>query len=588
MDVKETLKSIEGYDDAVKKALKSTLELEKRIKATQNAFLMLEKGIKAVSKQLSSLSNKEINIKINMSKNQLKKVKPQEISIKVKDSATASLNKIRKSLSFTRKTYAIRINVNKDALSYIGKVQKSSSILGKVQKSRSYKGKVGKNSAFMGKASTKTRTGLSGTTKAAKIPSGPGLSSIGALGGIKGMLLGALADFALKALSVIKDKISNGIDIIMSKTAEKLKSTSQWKKISEQIMVIKKVGEEVLGSVVNMLATMGMVMLNILNGPLSRFAEWFKGKQSGVKEFTEKLSSNFDKLTPTIDAAVNRIANAMGNFGRLFANATGGTESFVISIASIGNVITSVGNTIATIIEFLAPVLGGVWSLIRVMLSTIMTNIPVVLDVFGSIFTLIGPMIQDIVGILQVYLQVWSFVFTAQMSIIKTVWTIIGPLLKAVWDIIMIIVDVFKILWAVSQPVIRSIMEELKPLADFISWIFEKLSGLTSKLGGLTGALRSFVGKKAEESMAENGVTNTIFPKSHAFGLARVPYDNYPALLHEGERVLTKQESNSMGGSVTIPKLADTIVVREQADIDKIADALSKRLLQYSLNMGVA
>lgn len=33
------------------------------------------------------------------------------------------------------------------------------------------------------------------------------------------------------------------------------------------------------------------------------------------------------------------------------------------------------------------------------------------------------------------------------------------------------------------------------------------------------------------------------FGSSHAFGLDRVPYDGYPALLHEGERVLTAREA---------------------------------------------
>ena len=35
-------------------------------------------------------------------------------------------------------------------------------------------------------------------------------------------------------------------------------------------------------------------------------------------------------------------------------------------------------------------------------------------------------------------------------------------------------------------------------------------------------------------------------PSSHAFGLDRVPYDNYPAILHEGERVLTAREARAM------------------------------------------
>lgn len=65
-------------------------------------------------------------------------------------------------------------------------------------------------------------------------------------------------------------------------------------------------------------------------------------------------------------------------------------------------------------------------------------------------------------------------------------------------------------------------------------------------------------------------------------GLERVPYDNYPAMLHEGERVLTAAEARSQDrgwkSPVQIAKLADEIVVREDADIDRIASALVRKL----------
>ncbi|UYZ13429.1 hypothetical protein A6764_22250 [Brevibacillus sp. WF146] len=69
---------------------------------------------------------------------------------------------------------------------------------------------------------------------------------------------------------------------------------------------------------------------------------------------------------------------------------------------------------------------------------------------------------------------------------------------------------------------------------------------------------------------------------SHAGGLSYVPYDGYVARLHKGERVLTSAENeqytNGGGGGVHIAKLADQIVVREDADIDRIAIALAREI----------
>lgn len=65
---------------------------------------------------------------------------------------------------------------------------------------------------------------------------------------------------------------------------------------------------------------------------------------------------------------------------------------------------------------------------------------------------------------------------------------------------------------------------------------------------------------------------------SHAFGLDRVPYDNYPALLHEGERVLTASQAReqdagvSSGSQVVIT--GNSFSLREESDISKIAAEL--------------
>jgi tape measure domain-containing protein len=83
--------------------------------------------------------------------------------------------------------------------------------------------------------------------------------------------------------------------------------------------------------------------------------------------------------------------------------------------------------------------------------------------------------------------------------------------------------------------------------------------------------------KNTYETIGEAHNYNTLSIPGYAVGLGRVPYDNYPAILHEGERVLTRSEADNYkagGSGINIAKLADTIVIREDADIDRIANAL--------------
>ena len=70
----------------------------------------------------------------------------------------------------------------------------------------------------------------------------------------------------------------------------------------------------------------------------------------------------------------------------------------------------------------------------------------------------------------------------------------------------------------------------------------------------------------------------------YATGLARVPYNNFPALLHEGERVLTASENRSYtGGSGSVVISGNQFIVRQESDIDAIAQAILQRLREAKM-----
>lgn len=48
----------------------------------------------------------------------------------------------------------------------------------------------------------------------------------------------------------------------------------------------------------------------------------------------------------------------------------------------------------------------------------------------------------------------------------------------------------------------------------------------------------------------------------------------------------SKDDTSKNGFAITIAKLADSIIVREEGDIDKIATALANKLTQTALGMG--
>lgn len=66
--------------------------------------------------------------------------------------------------------------------------------------------------------------------------------------------------------------------------------------------------------------------------------------------------------------------------------------------------------------------------------------------------------------------------------------------------------------------------------------------------------------------------------KGFAVGLDYVPYDNFPALLHQGERVLTAAEARSERSAPPITITGNTFSIREEADVSRVASELLEQM----------
>lgn len=143
-----------------------------------------------------------------------------------------------------------------------------------------------------------------------------------------------------------------------------------------------------------------------------------------------------------------------------------------------------------------------------------------------------------------------------------------------------------------ERDLIGRIQEELTANGDYLS-LGEAMANEFSK-GWKSQRLNNAV----EDIKVAGGGSflNGIFAKGYhgtaggalgfATGLPRVPSDGL-YYLHEGEEVKTTVDSNKgAGASVQIAKLADSIVIREEADIYKIAAALADKLKTASMVYG--
>lgn len=198
-------------------------------------------------------------------------------------------------------------------------------------------------------------------------------------------------------------------------------------------------------------------------------------------------------------------------------------------------------------------------------------------------------------------LKVVKLVGRGMISVISKVTAVMiaNPIIAIIVGIIAVCVllyQAWKHNWGGIRDKTKAVIDFMKPKIESIKETFENVKQKCSEFA-------EAVKKKWEElkeffkhpikgtiELAKKGVgwVKDKLDGSHAVGLANVPYNGYIAELHQGERVLTAQENRSFKegfGGVHIAKLADSIVVREDADIDKIVNALVKKLKKTSFNM---
>lgn len=142
------------------------------------------------------------------------------------------------------------------------------------------------------------------------------------------------------------------------------------------------------------------------------------------------------------------------------------------------------------------------------------------------------------------------------------------------------------------------------------------IDGMNSQIGAL-GLKISTVNKMMERlnrgyaGLGSGKIGGVLTLRGHAQGLGRVPYNDYPALLHEGEMVLTRAEAaayraeqfmrsgarammDMRGGTQNSYETRNsqtvnfgTIVVREEADVEKIAKKIAELNARNAYGRGV-
>ena len=342
------------------------------------------------------------------------------------------------------------------------------------------------------------------------------------------------------------------------------------------------------------------------------------------------------------------------------------------------NIINTILSGVGQIVPYVIPVIETITSIVTTAMPVIQQIITVVINAIvaimptlSSIFTFVGNVIQQVLTMIGNHMGLFQTIVSVVVTVVSTVWQTLAPIISAVVDVILTVVDglltgietVFNFLapyisqiWESicgffdsASSTITTIVETIKSvfqgLFDAVSTIFSGISDavstaigtVTSVISGAIDAISGFVDKvggaiqKAKDFVG-SGVDKVKGALGFAYGKDRVPYDNYPAILHQGEKVLTRNQADqyerrmstrgvqlkdvtpidrdpddpqdnnggtgSTGnpqdsdlpksggiGSVTIEKLADTVIIEKEADTDKVVSDMVAKFKKLLPNM---
>ena len=196
-----------------------------------------------------------------------------------------------------------------------------------------------------------------------------------------------------------------------------------------------------------------------------------------------------------------------------------------------------------------------------------------VFDAIKAVIDAVRPTVEAIFKFIGEHSQEISTIVESLGAVWDSVWKTVGTLLEGAWSICEPILDLLVKGLAKVSGVVEDICDWWNKMTELLKTPINAVVNVAKK-----GA--SWVGEKLGLSEGRN-----------AFGSGRIARDGTIRTLHEGEKILTKQEANRYDkgqNTNSISVVINGLTVREEADITKIANKLVQKINQNKMVYGGA
>ena len=355
-----------------------------------------------------------------------------------------------------------------------------------------------------------------------------------------------VGDTVANAVTPFVEKITALLDKFNNMDEAQQKQIVKWAAMAAAVGP----GLMMFGKVVSTVGKVG-VSLNKVVGIASKAAGGFKALRTGA-----------GLVQAGIAALTSPVALVLAAIAALIV--------VIISIKTHFDVFKAALNSTSPTFQRLKTNIQKLMATIQPLISKVQEVAPVFMNVFGSVIAGACGTALSILG-----------------ALLAGVTTIVTGIIETIQGIIMFVTGPFTGDWSAGW---KGVQQIFSGIWDVIKGIIESTIGI---LGSLADSVKGLLGLGGEKSSASGKVPGrAVGDRSWRGGLVQVHERGGEILdLPRGTRIYPHDVSMQMakasaGQSISIPKLADTIVVRKDEDIDRIADTLLKKIKVASGNMG--
>ena len=505
--------------------------------------------------------------KLNRIKSNLKTVgkfvaKPIIIA---KDKATSVINKIGGGLKSLAKGLAIPVTI---ATAAVGATLKGGMDLEKQQISMRHfmgVGNKGKSNAELDKMSSSYLNDLRNNANATPFETGEvisaGTRALQIAGGntkdAMGMVKLAEDMAALNPGKTVGDAMEALADMNIGEMARltefgvKASSKDDPKSVQKKLETMYQGGAEKL-------ATSGAGLWSTIMGKLkSNMADIGLGMLEPLKPVMSDVISFIDQATPGMLALGQAITSGLATgIGWIQEQMPTLAPIFQTAFTTLQTVASTVVPIVGQAIQALAPVFQGLLPVAQAVFSGIQTAVQVAAPIVSNLISVLSPTFANVGSALSSLGTIFSSVFNGIMNVVQNAYNFIKPLIDGIGSVV---------------------------------------SGVSGAISSGLGWVASKVGGKKKNATGTKYFSGGVsLVGEHGPELVEMPTGSKVHTNRETRNMLAPTPSPTTSGTnsptihINIPKLADSIIIREDSDIDRIAREIVARIMEARFNFGGA